>query len=265
MIRINPFYYGLIRWNGEDHQGVHEPLITRDLFNRAQKILSQRNCHHRNDQPLKDFVFRGMFRCGECNSMITAETHKGHTYYRCGRKQGLCFQPYLREESLTDQVRAEVEKIALPEEAAGIMLQDIKKEMTQSTLSYERSVQALNMISKNLDTELNSLLDMFLKKDISKEEYHRKRSDLVAQKLDLKAKLDELERNAEKWFEPWLEFVNWSKGLNKALISYEVRAQATALKKTSSNLQILGKKVLLTVEPPFAFVAAGHVSGNWGG
>src|SRR3989338_5134992 len=43
-ILINPFYYGLIRWNGEDHQGVHEPLIARDLFNRAQRILSQRNC-----------------------------------------------------------------------------------------------------------------------------------------------------------------------------------------------------------------------------
>ena len=65
--------------------------------------------------------------------------------------------------------------------------------------------------------------------------------------------------------EPWIEFANWSKWLNKAIISYEVRAQATALKKTSSNLQILGKKVLLTVEPPSAFVAEGHASGNWGG
>ena len=35
----DPFYIGLFRYGGEIHVGVHEPLITKKLFNRVQEVL----------------------------------------------------------------------------------------------------------------------------------------------------------------------------------------------------------------------------------
>ena len=84
-------------------------FFMKGLYERVQVAMLQRKAHGRKKGFLKDFVFRGLFQCGECGAMFTAETKKGHNYYRCTRKKKLCFQPYIREEQLSDQVRAEVD------------------------------------------------------------------------------------------------------------------------------------------------------------
>ena len=38
----NPFYYGHFRYTGEIHEGKHEPLITKDLWDRANAVLRGR-------------------------------------------------------------------------------------------------------------------------------------------------------------------------------------------------------------------------------
>jgi len=262
-ILMNPFYYGLIRWNGEDHEGIHEPLISKDLFKRAQLAMHQNSSGGRKKGFLKDYVFRGLFHCGECGSMLTVETQKGHVYYRCTRKKGLCYQPYIREELLQFQVRDQVEKIAMPEDWADKMLLEINSHKELLAQSSGRAARAIDEEMVALDAQLSRLLDLYVDGEVEKENYHAKRSALVSRKMDLKAKKEGLGRPATERLEPLIEFINWSKGLNKALFSYEVRALASALKKSSSNRRILGKKISVTVEPPFAFVAAGNASGNF--
>jgi Recombinase len=34
---------GLVRWNGNTHPGLHEPLIDEDTFEKAQEIMRRRN------------------------------------------------------------------------------------------------------------------------------------------------------------------------------------------------------------------------------
>ena len=36
----NPFYYGLIRYNGEFFEGKHEPIITKKLFDDVQQVMN---------------------------------------------------------------------------------------------------------------------------------------------------------------------------------------------------------------------------------
>ena len=36
---------------------------------------------------LKPYVYRGLFRCGECGCFITTETQKGHNYLRCTKEK----------------------------------------------------------------------------------------------------------------------------------------------------------------------------------
>ena len=38
----NPFYYGHFRYTGEIHEGKHEPLITKDLWDKANAVLRGR-------------------------------------------------------------------------------------------------------------------------------------------------------------------------------------------------------------------------------
>ncbi len=67
----NPFYTGVFRLKGETYEGAHEPLISRDLFDRVQAVLNKRSrarTKSRSDDPC---FFVGLMQCDECESGIT--------------------------------------------------------------------------------------------------------------------------------------------------------------------------------------------------
>src|ERR1035437_7376713 len=74
----NNFYLGLMERDGKLYQGNHKPLISKNLFDKVQDILTGKA----HPKPKKHFYpARGFLLCGTCDCMITAETHKGHDYY----------------------------------------------------------------------------------------------------------------------------------------------------------------------------------------
>ena len=76
----NPIYCGLIQYKDELHDGKHEPIITRKLFDNVQAVIGKKS---KPKAPrLKPYLYRGVFRCGECGCFVTTETQKGHNYLR---------------------------------------------------------------------------------------------------------------------------------------------------------------------------------------
>jgi DNA invertase Pin-like site-specific DNA recombinase len=82
----NPLYYGTTRYSGEDYVGTHEPIVSKSLFDDVQSAISQRS--RPTGPKRKPYVYRGMFRCGECGCFITTETQKGHNYLHCTKRSG---------------------------------------------------------------------------------------------------------------------------------------------------------------------------------
>jgi len=78
----NPFYCGIIRIKrtGRTYPGVHEKIIPVSLFEKAQDVRSGRTVKKNTKH---DFCYRGLFRCGLCDTAMIAERQKGHVYYRC--------------------------------------------------------------------------------------------------------------------------------------------------------------------------------------
>ena len=107
----NPFYYGLMKYNNELHQGKHKSMITKKLFEKCQKILRDRT--RPKKKSFKEYAFRGLLKCAECGCSITSEIQKGHTYYRCTKKRMSCSQSYIREENLAEQISKILQKVSL--------------------------------------------------------------------------------------------------------------------------------------------------------
>jgi hypothetical protein len=99
-ILVDPFYYGALKFNGELYQGIHKPAISKKLFDKCQEVMKSKT--HKMKRGIKEYAFCGLFKCGECGCGITAETHKGHNYYRCTKKKIPCSQKYVREENLDE-------------------------------------------------------------------------------------------------------------------------------------------------------------------
>ncbi len=98
----NPFYIGIMRWQGVDHPGKHEALITSDLFDHVQEVLALKG--HQGRQRRNDHPLRGLLRCGECGSRLCFTVAKGRfKYFFClGRQRNTasCNQPHLPVEDV---------------------------------------------------------------------------------------------------------------------------------------------------------------------
>jgi DNA invertase Pin-like site-specific DNA recombinase len=84
----NKIYIGKILYDGKIYDGIHEPIISTDLFNEAQKIHRNKK---RKKRVYKNYIFGGLIKCQSCGSTMTP-THtnkkvngkiKRYHYYRC--------------------------------------------------------------------------------------------------------------------------------------------------------------------------------------
>jgi len=114
------FYYGEFEYpkkSGDWYTGVHQPLITRELFDQTQKVLrlhsNNRSYLRRGKEP---FTFARFMNCGNCGSGIIADEHfkrpqngkiHRYVYYHCSdAKTHQCTNKsaYLEEKLLIKQM-----------------------------------------------------------------------------------------------------------------------------------------------------------------
>lgn len=102
-------------------KGMHEPIISEELFEQAQKALHSRKIQPRKDSPhhVDPDVFSGLFRCEACGTaMRKHRTHNGkYIYYVCGRhhQQGkfACSSHYINCDVITRLVREDIKRNAV--------------------------------------------------------------------------------------------------------------------------------------------------------
>jgi site-specific DNA recombinase len=79
----NRIYTGDFNYGGISYEGTHEPLVTREIWERVQKILDGRHAK-KHRKVTHDFVYSGMVRCGHCGCSMVGEVKKGrYVYYHC--------------------------------------------------------------------------------------------------------------------------------------------------------------------------------------
>jgi site-specific DNA recombinase len=103
----NPIYYGHFKWGGEIHEGNHEPIISKQLYDGVQAVFNARWRCSPTTQIRSPKAFVRLLRCASCGYAVTAECQKGHTYYRCTRKSTRverCAEPFIREEALDTEI-----------------------------------------------------------------------------------------------------------------------------------------------------------------
>ena len=245
----NPFYCGLIRYNGELYEGKHKPIIAKKLFDKVQEVMNSKG--KPNKKKLKYFVFRGFIRCGECGCLITAETQKGHNYYHCTKRKIKCFQKYVREEELAKQINGYIQKVSLPDDWAKNIISEIDKEKSETSQSSSFFAQNIKEKMKIIDEKLERLMSGYLENAILLEEYQQNKNKLVGEKQVLKDKLNGFEQKRNNWFEPAISFVKSAKCAGILAKSNNFEEKRDFFKKLGSNFKILNQKIVFDLENPF--------------
>ena len=211
----NPFYIGLFRYSGEIHEGKHQPVISKKIFDKVQVVLKQRG-RPRRQRKNNPKAFCGLLKCS-CGMSITAETQKGHIYYRCSKKSktAKCREPYIREENLNEQVSKLLQKFSLRKDWADQLLQMLEKNKKETFQSFGAFVKENEEKISGIKTKLQRLLDGYLEQDIEREIYRDEKAKLLSEKKSLKEKISTLSQKRTGWVEPMEKWIKEAQNLEK--------------------------------------------------
>ncbi len=244
-ILSNPLYYGMFRYKGETYEGTHEPIITKKLFDRCQEVMKNRG---KPKKAVRRFVLRGLMRCGECGRMITAETQKGHTYYRCTKRLTNCSQKYIREEALASQIRSTLQKVSLCDDWTAKILRELEKDKNEAVQSSRPDRQKIERDIIAIDDKVSKLIDLHLDGTVSAEEYRKKKEEFLNKKKDLQERLLCFGGRADNWFERAKDFVTDLNKVSYALGEGNLELQREYLEKIGSNFILKERRLIFSTE-----------------
>ena len=254
----NRAYLGFVRHNGEWFDGTFEPIISPTLFEAVQKILaSKARAPKRKNR--HDFPFLGLFRCGECGGMFTAQHAKGnggiYRYYRCTKKHGACSQGYVQEKDLVAQIKDRLQTISLCDEYADWMLTKIDAWEQEETTSSQSDVQNLSAKIKADEERMEKLVSAYLDGDIPKEIYLKKKDTTMRSLATLNERKKDYERRGYTWVEPlrqWILDTKQGAFLSESSDLYELKA---FVQKIGKNPTVRDKTARFAAPPPSDFIA----------
>ena len=181
----NPVYYGDFTWDGKLYHGTHEPLITRELFDRVQEILD-RKATNRTGFRKHDWMFQGVLFCGHCGCAMVGDLKKGkYVYYHCTGYKGKCPEKYVREEEVSRQVEDALKALKAKPALLDMMIRALKE-----SRFHQDAVSKLQKERDLLESRLEALYLDKLDKVISPEFFAAKSQERQTKLTDLRAKID---------------------------------------------------------------------------
>ncbi len=249
----NPFYYGTMLSSGELYEGIHDPIISKRLFDQVQAVMARKS---KSKTPaLKPYLYRGLFHCGECGCFITTETQKGRNYLRCTKRVAPCTQKYAREDAISAQVDREISKVALEAAIADQMSTELENERAETAKAEEATITATKAAIAATEKQIDVLLDLRLTEQVSEPEYVSKKHILVNRKAELRGKLEAFETNRHNRFEPAIRFVLEAKYASILLSEGNPEQKRDFLKKIGSNFQVAEKSLAVKFLNPWQYVS----------
>ena len=211
LILQNPFYYGVFEYprkSGNFYKGKHEPIITRDEYERIQVLLGRKSTPR---QKKHEIVYRGPMKCGECGAMITAEEKvkrqkngnvHNYTYYHCTkRKDENCSQKSIEEKELEKQIAEELGKIEIPADFKEWALSRLKEQNSKEIEDREKIYGSQRRSYDASVRKIDNLIDMRANGEIDEDEFRNRKEALLSEK----SKFQELLKDTDKRIDNWLE------------------------------------------------------------
>ena len=256
----NPFYAGLLVWEGETHKGAHKPIVSIEEFERVQQIIRKPD-RSRPRGAMLAFPYRGLIRCGACGRLITAENKVNrygsrYTYWHCTRSgKPKCRQPSISSLALEEQIVSFLSRIHIHGpliEMAETLATD--PEGRKQHLTTRR--RTLEISLKESHSSMEMLRRLRVQGLISDEEFVQDREKLQREELNLQQKLDGLADTADQ--HESLQLLNEFGGNVAAMfVDGDDETKRAIFMLAASAPTLLDKTLSMEVRWPFMWAAKG--------
>ena len=246
----NPFYYGLIklRKTGEIFEGVHTPIISRELFEEVQTVLAGKAGRKKYKH---DFAFKRMFECGLCGTAMIGERQKGNVYYRCHTRT--CETKGVREEILSESVTDVLGRCSLHPQVAPVAFKRLEEKIKTSATDYSDRMKGLELNLHKLKEREGRLTGAYLDGLISEETFRENKAKDALSKQKIERDIDGLRHNNGARLSMVQKNLELASCLSHTYFHADQPEKRRLLKMTTSNRSVNIKNV--EVEPSMPWMA----------
>lgn len=202
----NKIYYGVITYNGEEYEGQHEAIISKELFDKAQERMKE---IAKNSNQKTGFVstnlLSGSIWCGNCGARYYTQVSyrkydgkvKNYYYYRCySRNKSIpamivdpnCKNHTWRRDEVDKLVTEEIIKLQFDKS----YLEELRNKPKEEDDLEDKITVVKNRIEE-LSSQLDKVMDMYQLGAFSLDKLAERTKKLNDEKELLEIELHELE------------------------------------------------------------------------
>jgi site-specific DNA recombinase len=258
-------YTGEFEWIGKRYQGLHEPLVSIETWERVQGVLDGRHTARVRGIE-KDFLFTGMIRCGHCGCALVGDIKKEkYIYYRCSHGKGKCPEPYVREEVLLEQLGDMLDRVTLSSEMFEWLRAALRESFAHVHKEHDDAVSRLQTERERLRERLKQIYMDNLDGRIEDEVYNA----LTVQFRDQERKVaKELERRHDadlSYFDDGIALLSVARDSKQRFLAADSAAKKHVLSAVLSNCSFRDRQLSAEYRKPFDILVEKSPGGDAAG
>ncbi len=189
-------YMGDFDWDGTTYQGTHEPLVTRECWERVQKLLGAR-AESKTRKVKHAFPYTGLIRCGHCGCLMVGELKKRqYVYYHCTGNKGKCPEPYTREERLTAEFANILRHLVIPQPILEWLADAVLESDRTEHAAREQTAKRLKARHEQIQARIDTMYMDKLDGRITQEFFDKQTAQMRSEQHGVLRKLEDIHKAA---------------------------------------------------------------------
>ena len=228
----NPFYCGIVSWNGVEFEGAHEVRISKERFDRRQRLIASRKrpMKARNISTCKHWL-SGLLKCSVCGATLSYTGNGKCPYFQCW-KYAKGFHKTSVALSVKKAEEAVIEYFDLV--LAGADFTYVRKE--QPAADKTAAIEQLQKKLSKLSARESRIRDAYESGIDSLEEYKANKERLISNRLQLETELEKLRKEQAE------------KEVNKEDVLHEIKSVNDILKNPDVSYEEKGTLIRTIVD-----------------
>lgn len=230
--------YGIIEYNGEEYQGKHEPIISKETYDLAMKCMLERSKVRANTS---EYLLTGLIYCGKCGAKMR--------YQKWGDKGSklVCYsqqksKPYLVKDPNCDQEKIwcdEVEEVVI--KSIFEFANNYKPSETESLLP-DNTLSLLYKQQDELNRKIKKLYNIYAESEDSNDILLSTIQDLQKQLKNVNQQI-ELETQNSIIFSRRKERTELLSSINELWYTMDTKQKKNILRKLINKITITNNNV----------------------
>ncbi len=164
-ILANPYYMGVVSYQGIHYEGKHEPLVEPDIWLANQAILAAHN-HTGDKERVHNHYLRSTIYCSDCGGRLIFSRNRGksgeaYDYFMCVKKKtkvNNCIRRAIRAERVEEAVARFYGTFHIAPQHAELIRATVHEELATQQAEAARSLEQASSRKRRVQDEREKLL-----------------------------------------------------------------------------------------------------------